>query len=381
MNREKTMSKSNVKLQQNAGEFYFTYMAQTTIDLYSSVVSKNSIALKNEFEDYIRINNVKSFDSSVYKSNIDNNINDIVSKWISKFGNNISISNCMKTGRAEQKKADMVLHTSNNDIGISLKVYKGDKIGDIQVNSGTWTTAILNMIFDSPALGSWSFDNKTFTSKGKKNLNTIHESINKWSDNLRIDSTPFINVIDNAIYRNNAIKERFVYSSDTDILTDAIRKEFSERCEIDGHAQIVDMMAALNVIPEEYIRRRFLKIVGFDADNGEELLCIWNKEYTDSITNNKFKILKNRLNSHGMNIIVKKHMKNIRLEAIDTAGEILIVDIPFTINKNGAWHDEPVARWCSKSKSEIQAYHRRPGKAKEMNTSTNTWIRLKSAIA
>lgn len=374
------MSKVSKKLEQNAGEFYFTYRVQQIIEELGNFDSSRSDELKAEFDEYIALYKLKSFNNSIYKTNTDNNVRSIVLGWVEKYGNNISIENYMKSGRAEQVKADFLLITPFDVIPISLKNYKSKKISDIQVNSGTWASSIMNLLFDSTGLGTWTYNGVTFTTKGDKNRRKIQKAINEWASDNDVLSSPFHAVVNNAFSRNDNIKHRFVKSPDTKVLTDIVQEEFSARCHEDGMLQINDMMAALKYIPRDVIRNRFMKIVGFDAQKGEELLCIWGNEYLDSITDEKFDILKSRLNDPEMKVEYVKHQKNIRLIATDNNGMILTIDIPFTYNKNGAWHDEPTPRWCQKSNAMIAPYHRRDGKALEMNTSTNTWVRLREAL-
>jgi len=380
----KKMSKQTKKLLQLAAEYYFTFRAQQEIEKKNRSISDRSKILKKDFENYLKLSGLSltEFKDSVYYKNINDQINLIIDDWIYSVWpkDKLEISNCMKEGRANKEKSDFIIHLSSGIVvKYSLKNYDDKKIGSIQVGSGTWVSAILNILFSSNGVGSWTYDNQKFTSKGKDRVKVI-DSIKKWCNQNNISSSlNIVKAFENAIKRNDLIKQKYVIDSKTEFLTEQVQAEFEKDCDYYGHAQINDTLNFISEIPSEIIRERFIEISGF-GENEAELLCLWTEEYLDSLSNSKFGLLRKRLNSKKITITASKHAKNIRLVAEDKKGKILAIDIPFTYNKNGAWHDENQPRFCSKSKSLIQPGQRRPGKAKEMNTSTNSWMRLKEAL-
>lgn len=375
------MSKEVTKLQQNAAEYYFAYRLQQEFErLGVSTTSTLSLSLEKKFKDYLNNTALNSFVGCVYQKNVDRHISDIASKWAHKFfGFTIDCANYAKQGRAQQVKSDVILKISNGEeIGISLKNYDKPKLTDIQVNSGTWASFPLNFLFDSTGMGTWTYEGIYFTSKPYEGhrLRAV-TAIKSWAKNNNASANALVTVFKNAITRNELIKQKYVESPETEILTAKVNNGFKKDCNTYGNAQIDDMIAALQTIPHSCIKQRFLKMIGFGV---EEVLCLWSGEYLDSITNNKLKASISRINNTNMTVDFYKHKKNIRFTAKDESGIILIVDIPFTYNKNGGWHNESTPRICSKSGQVIQPFHRRPEKAKEMNTSTNTWVRLKKFI-
>ena len=58
-----------------------------------------------------------------------------------------------------------------------------------------------------------------------------------------------------------------------------------------------------------------------------------------------------------------------------------MVDVPFTINKNGAWISEEYQgeRFHAKEQKMLATGQRRPKKSKELATSTNTYVDFAAA--
>ena len=79
-----------------------------------------------------------------------------------------------------------------------------------------------------------------------------------------------------------------------------------------------------------------------------------------------------------------KHEKSLRMSINDLEGEILHVDIPFTLQKNGAWYlpkeEYEGTQYHSGEKKELVYGERRPKKSKEINTSTNMWFKISDYV-
>ena len=103
-----------------------------------------------------------------------------------------------------------------------------------------------------------------------------------------------------------------------------------------------------------------------------------------SLFNEKYKNLLTRVNSDKCIFSYSKHEKNLRLIFSDDEGKILHIDVPFTLQKNGAWFipkDEYDGEMYHKGEKKMLRYsERRPKKSKEMSTSTNMWFKIKDYL-
>ena len=72
------------------------------------------------------------------------------------------------------------------------------------------------------------------------------------------------------------------------------------------------------------------------------------------------------------------------MSLVDNLGEILKIDIPFTLQKNGGWflpkEKYEGTIYHKKEKKDLMYGERRPKKSKEINTSTNMWFKIKDYI-
>jgi hypothetical protein len=69
--------------------------------------------------------------------------------------------------------------------------------------------------------------------------------------------------------------------------------------------------------------------------------------------------------------------QGIGFDLINEDRVLLQVDVPFTINKNGAWiSGDPYvgARWHEKEQASLAYGQRRPRKSRELATSINTYV-------
>ena len=64
----------------------------------------------------------------------------------------------------------------------------------------------------------------------------------------------------------------------------------------------------------------------------------------------------------------------------DSDGIILSIEVPFTLQANGAWYrDSSYIEYHQKEKMSLVYGQRRPKKSKEIATSINTYLNLKKA--
>jgi len=112
-------------------------------------------------------------------------------------------------------------------------------------------------------------------------------------------------------------------------------------------------------------------------DGEEELLLLYQDRFTDTITVPAFRELRSQTQAPGTNLKYYRHGQSIRFDFMSKDKAILSVDVPFTINKNGAWISGPRyegKRYHEKEAQDLAWGQRRPKKSKELATSINTYI-------
>jgi len=125
------------------------------------------------------------------------------------------------------------------------------------------------------------------------------------------------------------------------------------------------------------IKSRIVEMIGFDGE--EELLLIGKTKMVDSITNEKLKVLIDKVRSENTIIRYYKHGKNINFDFVNGSGEVILtIGIPFCLDKNGGWFlpKDKKGTFYKKENMFLEYGQRRPKKSKEINTSINTYVYL-----
>jgi hypothetical protein len=373
--------KLNPKKAQIAGEKYATFRLQEEAEKMGVATTPDlSKKLYIIFVDYINSigTSVDSFkEAGLYYSQIEKYAKLMIEGWTTTHkGCTFDLSDMSISGRATKKKGDMLMVLSNGtEIEISLKNYSKD-FSNIQVCSGTFSTFILNLLFNSHSIGKCEYKGQYFSTRKSKECEYF---IAEWAKDNNISKEPLINVYESAKKINDFVKEKYTKGPFAEWLTPAIEKEWSSDCDTFGNKQIAITIDAMKTISDEVIKQRFLKMIGMSFQS--ELVCLFPDQYVDSITNLKFKKLVNRLRNESMMVKYFSDNKNICMTASDSEGIILRIMIPFTLNKNGAWLGKnELPEYKAKDKMIVQPMQRRPKKCKELNNSTNVWVMLKEAL-
>jgi hypothetical protein len=146
-----------------------------------------------------------------------------------------------------------------------------------------------------------------------------------------------------------------------------------------AHAAVLEIFSILGI---EIVREKFLQRAGLDSKEG--VLYFDADNFLDSITNSKFAELLEQVNDPATEFKVAPVGQSIRFTFSYQGETILAVDVPFTINTNGAWF-RPKQRYEG-TQIKLDKGHRvalawgeiRPYKSRELATSTNTYINLKA---
>jgi hypothetical protein len=276
-----------------------------------------------------------------------------------------------KDFRNQNKKGDFVMiirGDNQKEISVSLKAYKGS-ISSIQVCSGTFNSFITNLLFDKDGVGMFkSKDGIRFKGSKKEDRDREIKKIGYGS------MLPTLHKIDEI---NPKVKEYFVYGKKAEWYQN-IKEEWEEGHYKYGY-EAIDL--TLKILRENFsdteIKSRIVEMIGFDGE--EELLLIGKTKMVDSITNEKLKVLIDKVRSENTIIRYYKHGKNINFDFVNGGGEVILtIGIPFCLDKNGGWFlpKDKKGTFYKKENMFLEYGQRRPKKSKEINTSINTYVYL-----
>ena len=116
-------------------------------------------------------------------------------------------------------------------------------------------------------------------------------------------------------------------------------------------------------------------MIGMDGE--EEMLLMDPNQFTDSITNPIFRALRVALQDPATQLVVGRRGQGVGFNFVIGDLPLLQVDVPFTINKNGAWISGDYyvgTKWHAKEQRNLAYGQRRPKKSRELATSINTYV-------
>jgi hypothetical protein len=360
---------------QDAAEAYIVYKLQQ-LAVKNGVGITDDVAEKQKnFTEYcVKRNIVNDFNNSVYKENVDAVLSNFFSDICKKFPNKkFDIVDVEKAFRDEKRKGDFIIKFENGSYkSISLKNYKNG-FSRIQLCSGTWHSFINNFLFESDGVGSFinPFTQEKFQGSNRNKRNelikalgyTALNSVYKFFDDVQ-----------------DTIKEQYTYGEDALFWKDISSKWKNDCVELGIKATNI-VVKSLDKLPKDVVKNRIIHMAGLNYD--EELLLIGGGKYLCSLTNDKYATLLKRVNSENCAVRYTTVKKSVAFTLYDADGVIVRIDVPFTLQKNGAWH-LPKIKYTGKQYHEKEgvklAYgERRPKKSKEIATSINTYLDLKKA--
>jgi hypothetical protein len=362
-------------LVQDALEAYCVYKLTELSENDNLSVSNDSNLKYQYYKDYC---DKREIDPSIDKSG--KVYYNMYNKHLPVFWNSIkeAFPNCTfdfidveKDFRNENKKGDFVMKIrgdNNKDISVSLKAYKGS-ISSIQVCSGTFNSFITNFLFDKDGVGMFkSKDGIRFKGSKKEDRDREIKKIGYGG------MLPTLHRIDEI---NPKIKEYFVYGKKAEWYQN-IKGDWEEGHYKYGY-EAIDL--TLKILSENFsdkeIKSRIVDMIGFDGE--EELLLLGKTKMVDSITNEKLKVLIDKIRSDDTSIRYYKHGKNINFDFVNGGGEVILtIGVPFCLDKNGGWFlpKDKKGRFYPKENMFLEYGQRRPKKSKEINTSINTYVYL-----
>lgn len=364
-------------------------------------ITDDSSSVHQEYVDYL--NNIDGlteteFLNSPYRKNVDKWVDNIITDLQKVFPNEkFDFVNCEVENRNAGKKGDIKIIVSNGSSkSVSLKNYKKGFKNGLQGTSNTWISGTNQILFDSCGGGRFYHPNHpkdpdyAFNGSNTVDRNKILEEIGL---------APMIPVYDFYEETLTYIKTKYRDSEWAKYFTPEVAKVWTKDSNDDSEKAIKLTLSALDLIPNELIKKSMIERAGLDGT--EELLLLSEKKYLFSLSNDDYKKKVKRANGKDTKVVYYKHKLAIYYELCDSEGVIATIKQPFSYQRNGCWawvEDYPdgftsdmIAKMDehgripydsggkkSKDKGTPLAWgERRPKKSREINTSANVKLHFK----
>jgi len=357
---------------QDAAEAYIVYRLQ-------DFAVNNNTALTNSAEDKKKIFNIycydrgieSDFNKSIYKENIDDIVEGFYSDLVNEYPNKkFDFVDVEKEFRDKKWKGDFIIQFEDESyVSFSLKNYKKG-FDRIQLCSGTWHSFLNNFLFKSSGVGTFidPYTQKVFRGSNYEHRDILIEQLGY--SNLKNVYNFFDNV-------NKTIKEYYAYGDEANHW-DNVSLKWKQDCANYGLEAANKIVDALNGIDNNKVKERIIKMAGLTYD--EEILLIGKGKYVCSLLNERYREILKRVNSDDCVVEYIINGKGVLFTLRDSDGIILSIEVPFTLQANGAWYrDSSYIDYHKKEKMSLVYGQRRPKKSKEIATSINTYLNLKKA--
>jgi hypothetical protein len=360
---------------QDACEKLAVSVIQDSLEAHGAAIKRESQLKKANFIEYLEIRGLteEAIKTDDYYLSSVKHIPSFIEGFLAKYpGQKFTVEDIEVEARINNLKGDFLIKSNKGkSISFSLKNYKGG-IRRPQVCSGTFNSFFCNFIFEQSGVGMYTYQHEG------RNLRFKGSTIAKRDEALiNLGYSETLKPLHELDLVQSNMRERIL---GTDEFAFFNQEKWKDLCGEVGNAGADLMFQLFKQIDKSLITKRILKSTGIIGD--EELLAISKEEYLDSHTNTNFHRLRSQLQDSKIELKISRSGQTIIFDYILNHEEILKVNVPFTINSNGAWHRDPPAYSGTKpirDKGEIfqLAYGQlRPRKSREIATSINTYLEL-----
>jgi hypothetical protein len=360
---------------QDAAEAYIVYLLQAHAVENEVAITDDVIQKHHTFTQYCEDRDVlDEFNKSVYKENIDAVVDKFFSDLLAKYpGRKFDFVDVEREFRDKKLKGDFVIQFEDaSTVSFSLKNYKKG-FNRIQLCSGTWHSFLNNFLFESAGVGTFidPFTQEVFQGCDREYRDDL---IEKLGYSALKDVYNFFDTV------NDTIKEFYTYGEQARYWSN-VSSQWKSDCASYGLKAAETIISALDSISKDAVKSRIIKMAGLNYD--EEILLVGKGKYLCSLFNQKYAQILERVNSDESVVEYTTNKKGVLFTLRDSAGVIVSIEVPFTLQKNGAWY-LPKAKYSGAQyheKEGVDLVHgeRRPKKSKEISTSINTYLNLKKA--
>ena len=283
----------------------------------------------------------------------------------------------LKEGVGQKSDLHVIVTTQQSKVSehFSLKQYM--KFSDPQVASGTFLSTLCGLGF--PVVGRGVFQDASgdkFLSK-KSHVEIICQ---KFGDKYGEESRVYIKNLVKITEDTHKLRTRATKPSPVEL--DNFRKNIGKRA-VKEFLSILDLM---NSTRSDELKGRFIQRSGLEAKSGKQIIYSTFKGKDtisfNTLSDRAFSDLISNINDPDVKLEIvqsgtKQDGQGVTFRFVKGSSIVLSADMPLTININGAWANED--RICSLSKKFVKKGHIRPEKAKQLDTSTNVYVKLKKA--
>lgn len=330
---------------------------------------------RNATRSQLKKSNQKHYD--VYADNLQRHLPAFFARLVEHLpGERFDFVDVEREARNRGGREDFLIEREGQDaIKMSLKNYRGSAARP-QVCSGTFNSFIVNFLLEpgsGPGMVLHPNTGKRFRGSSKASRDSAIEALGL------AEIIPLVHALDTL---NDEIRATFVYGDDYE---DYDKERVSAAQKHYGNAGADLALQIIELIGPERVKRRLLTLAGLDA--GDEVLILDPVRCSDSLTNRRFHDLRAAALHPESTVRHERRGQSIRFVIVGPGcSDLLMVDVPFTLNTNGAWH-RPSSGHYPGTEPKMDKGHlvhlrygqRRPYKSKEFATSVNTYVELEAA--
>lgn len=280
--------------------------------------------------------------------------------------------------RNEKKKGDFLVKISGDqedERSVSLKAYAGQGgIARPQLCSGTFNSFPMNFLFQAHGVGNFlAPSGEVFSGRPGP---ARDEEIKDLGMPQLLHSFRALDKI------QEKLKARYTRDPEYAWWTDKVSEQWRSDCARWGSEGIDHTLKMLGHFSDEQIKKRMIEMIGC-FDGKEDILFMDKKRMVNSLTSSPIQKLRSVIMDKETTVKYGRHKQSLKFDFVDSSKNVrLSVSIPFTLNRNGAYHlptNNQEGRYSKKDKMYIEYRQRRPKKSREISTSTNTYVDFASA--
>lgn len=363
---------------QDAAEHYSVYVMQNVAEQLGCAIRAESEQRREEYRAYLDRVGLSEAEFArgryqKYKANADSQLPAFVRRLAGHLpAARFHFENVEKEYRDRGLKGDFLLTATTIDepFSVSLKNYIGSGgISRPQVGSGTYASFAHGFIFDRVGVGTYldPRDGSSFRGADAVERSRVLEYMGL---------TPLVPLLAELDDCQAQVRAEFL-APDCEFYDKSRVEAAARRVAEKGVTATLDVLNALGMAK---VKEVVLNRSGLDGE--EEALYFDGSRYVDSITTRRYHDLRHALNHMDTSLDAFQQGQGIRFEFRRWNDLLLSIQVPFTINTNGAWF-RPKEKFTG-TRRYIDKGHpvdlvwgqRRPHKSKEIATSTNMYVDL-----
>jgi succinate dehydrogenase flavin-adding protein (antitoxin of CptAB toxin-antitoxin module) len=363
---------------QDALELLAVARLQQMAEAAGVAITQSSRAKFKDFQDYATERGITEKDLSTgpysaYRQSLDTHLPTFFERLVEHYdGERFDVVNVEVEHRNAGKKGDFEIRPEKSPpVSVSLKNYRGSAERP-QFNAQTFNSFALSFLF--PKAGSVGMFIDTSTGK-------VFAGRNRTERDAALRKNGYghlVEIFHELDAYQDEIRETFVDSPEWEFLDE---KKFDPIRKRIGTEGAKTMERFLTELPDEVIKARLLAMAGLDGS--EAVLLMDPRVMAESVTEaTKLRHLYTNVQADHCSVRVGRRGQSIHFELI-VEGEVLVsVQVPHTINKNGAWIDDESfkgGKLHAKEGKVLKHRQRRPKKSKQISTSINTYMDLGAA--